>query len=69
MLGDDTINMPFIQRLEIALNIAEAMQYVTSHPDLAELMHNNLKSSNVLVSRLGDVRLIGILPLFFVSFF
>jgi serine/threonine protein kinase len=60
LLGDDTVTISLAKRLEIALNIAEAMQYVTSHPELAEITHNNLKSSNILVSRLGDVKIIGI---------
>lgn len=60
LLGDDTFHISFIQRLEVALKIAEAMQYLTSHPQLGKMVHNNLKSSNILVSRDGDVKILGI---------
>lgn len=60
-LADDTLRMSFRMRLEIGLKIAETVEYITSHPELTGMVHNNLKSSNVLISRSGDVKIIGIL--------
>lgn len=52
LLSDTSVQLPFKSQVKIARQIASGMDYITSQTDYPWLvMHGNLKSTNVLVTR------------------
>jgi hypothetical protein len=57
LLADTNIQLSLARKMKIALGIANGMAFLTSLPDSAMCKHDNLKSSNVLINREGEVKI------------
>jgi hypothetical protein len=56
LLNNTSVQLPLARKVKIALSLAQGMAYLTSVPDAAMQMHDNLKSNNVLVTKDWEVK-------------
>lgn len=56
LLNNTSVQLPLARKVKIALSLAQGMSYLTSLPDTAMQMHDNLKSNNVLVTKDWEVK-------------